>query len=172
MFRYRLQGSHVSVGVLSTAQIDRVANLNTTLIETCHLRCACRVVQWCPGNDEKRSAGFITVKHSLQTYVKDVYFITTIGFGCDGKARDKLQNIGKGPTLVITDLCILEPDLHSKELIVVSLHPQVTREQVVAATGWEVSFAFDLALTPAPSKSELSVLRDFKVRTAKHHEAQ
>lgn len=44
MFRYRLQGSHVSVGVLSTAQIDRVANLNTTLIETCHLRCACRVV--------------------------------------------------------------------------------------------------------------------------------
>lgn len=32
MFRYWLQGGHISVGFLGTAQIDRYANLNTTLI--------------------------------------------------------------------------------------------------------------------------------------------
>ena len=32
MFRYWLQGGHISVGFLGTAQIDRFANLNTTLI--------------------------------------------------------------------------------------------------------------------------------------------
>src|SRR6056297_962363 len=36
MFRYWLQGGKISVGFLGTAQIDRYANLNTTLIGDYH----------------------------------------------------------------------------------------------------------------------------------------
>src|SRR5690606_9216901 len=115
---------------------------------------------------------FITVKHSKRTFVKDIDFITTVGFGRDGKARDNVPNIGRCPTVVITDLCILRPDPQDKELVVTSLQPGVTREQVIEATGWEIRFADSLESTPPPSEQELTVLRDLKARTAAHHAGQ
>ncbi|WP_304639679.1 CoA-transferase subunit beta [Pseudomonas sp.] len=173
MFRYWLQGGHVSVGFLGTAQLDRYANINTTLIGD-YLSPQVRL----PGGGGAPEIGtnakevFITVKQSKRTFVKDVDFITTVGFGRDGKARDNVPNIGRGPTVVITDLCILKPDPETKELVVTSLHPNVTREQVIDATGWEIRFAEQLETTPAPSEKELQVLRDLKSRTDAHHAAQ
>lgn len=173
MFRYWLQGGHVSVGFLGTAQIDRFANLNTTLVGD-YRKPKVRL----PGGGgapEIATNGqevFITVKHSKRTFVKDVDFITTVGFGRDGKARDNVPNLGKGPTVVITDLCILHPDPATKELIVVSLHPGVTREDVIDATGWEIQFSDNLETTPAPSSLELKVLRELKERTQRQHANQ
>jgi glutaconate CoA-transferase subunit B len=173
MFRYWLQGGHISVGFLGTAQIDRYANLNTTLIGD-YREPKVRL----PGGGGAPEIAtnahevFITVKHSLRTFVREVDFITTVGFGRDGKARDNVPNIGRGPTVVITDLCILRPDEQTKELVVVSLHPGVTREQVQEATGWEVRFAEQLDTTPEPTTEELQVLRDLKARTDAHHAGQ
>ncbi|MFN3580541.1 MAG: CoA-transferase subunit beta [Pseudomonas sp.] len=173
MFRYWLQGGHVSVGFLGTAQLDRYANINTTLIGD-YLEPQVRL----PGGGGAPEIGtnaqevFITVKQSKRTFVKDVDFITTVGFGRDGKARDNVPNIGRGPTVVITDLCILKPDPQTKELVVTAMHPGVTREQVINATGWDIRFADQVATTPAPSAHELEVLRDLKARTDAHHAAQ
>lgn len=170
MFRYWLQGGHIDVGFLGTAQIDRYANLNTTLIgdyQSPKVRL--------PGGGGAPEIAtnskevFITLKHSPRAFVEAVDFITTLGFGRDGKGRDNVSNIGKGPTKVITDLCVMAPDAETKELIVISLHPGVTREQVTEATGWPVRFADELALTPEPSAEELTILRDLKARTAEHH---
>ena len=47
----------------------------------------------------------------------------------------------KGPTRLITDLCMFEPDPETKEMTVVSIHPGVTREQIDANTGWKVDYA-------------------------------
>lgn len=80
--------------------------------------------------------------------------------------------VGKGPTVVITDLCILRPDPATKELIVVSLHPGVTQEDVIEATGWEIQFSDNLETTPAPSSLELKVLRELKERTQRQHANQ
>jgi len=71
----------------------------------------------------------------------------------------------KGPTRLVTDLCVMEPDAVSKELTVVSIHPGVTREQIAENTGWTVKYAADVADTPAPNGEELSVLRDLQART-------
>lgn len=173
MFRYWLQGGHISVGFLGTAQIDRYANLNTTLIGDYRApRVRLPGGGGAPEIATNAQEVFITVKHSLRTFVKDVDFITTVGFGRDGKARDGVPNIGRGPTVVITDLCILRPDPETKELVVVALHPGVTREQVQAATGWEVRFAEALDITAEPTAEELQVLRDLKARTAAHHAGQ
>jgi len=173
MFRYWLQGGHISAGFLGTAQIDRYANLNTTLIGDYR---APKVRLPGGGGAPEIATNahevFITVKHSLRTFVKEVDFITTVGFGRDGKARDNVPHIGRGPTAVITDLCILRPDEKTKELVVVSLHPGMTREQVKEATGWEVRFADQLETTPAPSVEELRVLRDLEARTDAHHAGQ
>ena len=50
-----------------------------------------------------------------------------------------------------------------------SLHPGVTRDQVVEQTGWPVRFAGTVVETPAPTARELEVLRDLQARTAAAH---
>nr|WP_282478214.1 CoA-transferase subunit beta [Vibrio sp. ABG19] len=173
MFRYWLQGGHVSVGFLGTAQIDRFANLNTTLVGDYRApKVRLPGGGGAPEIATNAKEVFITVKHSKRTFVENVDFITTVGFGRDGKARDNVPNLGNGPTVVITDLCILKPDPATKELVVVSLHPGVSRAQVTEATGWAVRFAADLQTTPAPTETELNVLRDLKQRTQTQHAAQ
>ncbi|QEM82939.1 CoA-transferase subunit beta [Halomonas binhaiensis] len=170
MFRYWLQGGKVDVGFLGTAQIDRYCNLNTTLIGD-YQAPKVRLPGGGGAPEIATNAGevFITLKHSPRAFVKDVDFITTLGFGRDGKGRDNVPNIGQGPTRVITDLCVMKPDPDDHELTVVSLHPGVTREQVQEATGWEIRFAAELETTPEPSERELEVLRELKARTARAH---
>ena len=70
---------------------------------------------------------------------------------------------------IITDLCIMEPEAGSNEFVVTSLHPGVTREQVVAATGWAIRFADQLSTTAEPTETELTALRDLEARTAAAH---
>ncbi|WP_108446930.1 CoA-transferase subunit beta [Halomonas denitrificans] len=173
MFRYWLQGGHIDVGFLGTAQIDRYANLNTTLIGD-YREPKVRLPGGGGAPEIATNAGevFITLKHSRRAFVKDVDFVTTLGFGRDGKGRDGVPNIGKGPTRVITDLCVMKPDPETRELVVVSLHPGVSREDVSDATGWEIRFADELEHTPEPSARELEILRELKERTARAHSGQ
>ena len=173
MFRYWLQGGKVSVGFLGTAQIDRFANLNTTLIGD-YKAPKVRLPGGGGAPEIATNAGevFITLKHSKRAFVKDVDFVTPLGFGRDGKGRDNVPNIGKGPTRVITDLCVMKPDPDTKELVVVSLHPGVSREDVIDATGWDIRFAEQLATTPVPNENELTILRELKARTERAHAGQ
>jgi glutaconate CoA-transferase subunit B len=106
-----------------------------------------------------------------RSFVEKVDFITSFGHGAGGDHRQRLGIRTLGPTLVITDCCIMRPDAETKELTVVSLHPGVTREQVEANTGWALRFAARVAETPPPSERELAVLRDIQARTARAHAA-
>ncbi|MCE8022495.1 CoA-transferase subunit beta [Halomonas sp. MCCC 1A11036] len=173
MFRYWLQGGKIDVGFLGTAQIDRYCNLNTTLIGD-YREPKVRLPGGGGAPEIATNAGevFITLKHSKRAFVDRVDFVTTLGFGRDGKGRDGVPNIGKGPTRVITDLCVMKPDPETKELVVVSLHPGVSREDVIEATGWEIRFADTLESTPEPSANELEILRELKARTARAHSGQ
>ncbi|MHB0775206.1 CoA-transferase subunit beta [Halomonas sp. WWR20] len=173
MFRYWLQGGHIDVGFLGAAQVDRFANLNTTLIGD-YQSPKVRLPGGGGAPEIATNTGevFITLKHSRRTFVEAVDFITTLGFGRDGKGREGVSNIGKGPTRVITDLCVMRPDPETRELVVTSLHPGVTREQVQDATGWEIRFADPLETTPEPEDHELDVLRDLKARTDRHHSGE
>lgn len=170
MFRYWVQGGKIDVGFLGAAQIDKYANLNTTLIGD-YTDPKVRLPGGGGAPEMATCTGeiFITLKHSKRTFVEAVDFVTTVGFGRDGTARDDVPNIGAGPTRVITDLCVMQPDPATQELTVTTLHPGVTREQVIEATGWEIRFAENLAITAEPDDDELSVLRQLKERTEKHH---
>jgi len=54
---------------------------------------------------------------------------------------------------------VLEPDPETHELILTRLHPGVTAEQAVAATGWKLRVAEPLTSTEPPSEHELTALR-------------
>jgi glutaconate CoA-transferase subunit B len=69
----------------------------------------------------------------------------------------------------VTDLAVFEPEPESREMIVVSIHPGVTREQIQDNTGWAVRYAPNVVETPPPTAHELAVLRELNARTARAH---
>lgn len=173
IFRYWLQGGRIDVGFLGAAQIDRFANINTTVVGPYH---SPKVrLPGAGGAPEISSAAkevVIVVAQSRRTFVDKLDFITSVGFLNGGDARERAGLTGKGPVAVITDLCILRPHPVTRQLQVTSIHPGITRETISAATGWAVEFADDCSQTEPPASGELEVLRDLKARTAAAHSAK
>ena len=75
-----------------------------------------------------------------RSFVDKLDFVTSIGHVTGGDSRAKLGVKTKGPTRLITDLALFEPDPETKEMTVVSIHPGVTREQIQENTGWKIAF--------------------------------
>jgi len=170
MFRYWLQGGRISVGFLGGAQIDKFANLNTTVIGP-YAKPKVRLPGGGGAPEIASSCGeiFIIMAQSKRTFVDKVDFITSFGHGKGGGDRGRLGLKTNGPTRVITDLCILAPDADTKEMTVVSIHPGVDRAKIEENTGWPVRFAAQVSETPAPSARELEALRVLQARTAAAH---
>jgi glutaconate CoA-transferase subunit B len=170
MFRYWLQGGHIDVGFLGAAQIDRYANINTTVIGDYQ---APKVRLPGAGGAPEISTNckevLIILKQNSRSFVENMDFITSPGYLEGGDSREKLGLTNGGPRAVITDLGILEPDPVTKELVMTYLHPDVTVEQVRENTGWPLRIAPQLKTTQPPSGQELEVLRDLNERTARAH---
>ncbi|MGC3980925.1 MAG: CoA-transferase subunit beta [Steroidobacteraceae bacterium] len=170
MFRYWLQGGRITVGFLGGAQIDRFANLNTTVVGD-YNKPKVRLPGGGGAPEIATHCGevFIIMAQSKRSFVGKLDFITSLGHGEGGDHRQRLGARTKGPSRLITDLCVFEPDPTSREMTVVSIHPGVTREQIQENTGWTVKFAADVKETPAPTEKELSVLRELQAKTKAAH---
>jgi glutaconate CoA-transferase subunit B len=170
MFRYWLQGGRITVGFLGGAQIDKFANLNTTVVGA-YDNPKVRLPGGGGAPEISSSCGeiFIIMAQSKRSFAPKLDFITSFGHGGGGDARAKLGLKTKGPTRLMTDLCIFEPEAESKEMTVVSIHPGVTRDQIADATGWPVRYAAKVAETPPPNAIELEALRELHARTARAH---
>lgn len=167
MFRYWLQGGRITVGFLGGAQIDRFANLNTTVVGP-YDKPKVRLPGGGGAPEIANSCGeiFIIMAQGKRSFVDKLDFVTSLGHGEGGDHRGRLGVKTKGPTRLVTDLCIFEPDPNSKEMTVVSIHPGITREKIQENTGWPVRYANNVAETPAPTAKELAVLRELNARTA------
>ena len=170
MFRYWLQGGRIKVGFLGGAQIDKYANLNTTVVGP-YDRPKVRLPGGGGAPEIATSCGeiFIIMAQGKRSFVDRLDFVTSIGHVSGGDSRQKLGVKTKGPTKLITDLALFAPDPETKEMIAVSLHPGVTREQVAENTGWPVRFAAEVAETEPPAAQELEVLRELHARTNRAH---
>jgi glutaconate CoA-transferase, subunit B len=170
MFQYWLQGGRISVGFLGGAQVDRFGNLNSTVVgeyANPHVR-----LPGSGGATEIATACgriFIVMPHGPRAFVKKLDFLTSLGHGPTGRERRSLGLKSEGPTLIVTDLCTMRPDPDTREFMVATLHAGVTRDTVIAATGWPLRFHTRVDETPAPSDQELAALRDLLARTARAH---
>jgi glutaconate CoA-transferase subunit B len=170
IFRYWLQGERIDIGFLSAAQIDRFGNLNTTVIgDYNHPRTRLPGAGGAPEIAGSARRVFILLKQSPRAFVERLDFVTSVGYGDGGDARTRLGLSGRGPTAIITDLCVMEPEDITNEFIVTHLHQGVTRNQVRETIGWPVRFAATVETTVPPSGQELATLRDLQRRTALAH---
>jgi glutaconate CoA-transferase subunit B len=173
MFAYWLQGGRINVGFLGAAQMDRFANINSTVIgdyrkPTTRLPGAGGAPEIAAHSKEV----FLTLRQNKRTFVDKLDFMTSGGHFDGGDARARMGLPGKGPTAVITDLGILTPDPETKELMLTSLHPGIAVEKAIKSTGWPLKVAANLGTTTPPTEIELSVLRDLNERTARAHAGQ
>jgi glutaconate CoA-transferase subunit B len=161
VFNYWLQAGRIDVGFLGGAQLDKFANINTTVIGADYddpkvrlpgaggapeIAASCREV-------------LIIMRQSPRSFVERVDFVTSFGFGRGKGDREKLGLRGRGPVRVITDLGVLEPDPATCELTLTAVHPGVSVDQVRANTAWDLAVADELTTTATPTDEELTVLR-------------
>ena len=169
-FRYWLQSGRITVGFLGAAQIDRFGNINTTVIGPYdHPTVRLPGAGGAPDMAVSCQRIFVVMPHMTRGMVERLEFITSLGHGAGGGSRRRLGISSAGPVKVITDLCIMEPEPGTNELVVTSLHPGVSREAVTAATGWPLRFADSVTETPVPTDAELEVLRNLRAETARAH---
>jgi glutaconate CoA-transferase subunit B len=144
LFGYYLQGGLIDVGFLGAAQIDRHANLNSTVIGDYELPTtrlpgsggACEIAQ----NAKSIS---VIMRQSPRSFVDRLDFRTSVG------TRVKV---------VVTDLGVYH--LVDRELQLDAVHPGVTLDQVREAMGWTPRVGASLGETPPPSEAELRMIRE------------
>jgi glutaconate CoA-transferase subunit B len=168
IFTYWLQAGRIDVGFLGAAQIDRFANLNSTVIGPYdHPQVRLPGAGGAPEIAAACRSVIVLIRQNLRTFVDRLDFRTSVGFGDGPGHRERLGLRGGGPQLVITDLGVLRPDPRTCELVLCQLHPGVQLDEVRARTGWDLAVADELTVSEPPSDAELAALRALQRRGAK-----
>ena len=166
VFAHFLQRGRVDVGFLGAAQIDRYANMNSTVIGD-YARPKVRL----PGaGGAPEIATFarevlIIMKQTPRSFVPRLDFRTSCGYLTGSGERAAMSPPGAGPRAVITDFGVLRPDPDTQELTLSALYPGISADAARAATGWPLRIAARLEALPAPEPAELRVLRALQAST-------
>jgi glutaconate CoA-transferase, subunit B len=156
-----LQRGRVDVGFLGGAEVDRYGNLNTTWAVEGERRIRL------PGSGGAADIAalshrtVILMNHERRRFPERVRYLTSPGYGTGPAWRETAGLRYGGPSRVISSLGIFGFDPASCEMVLESVHPGVTVEEVRSQTGWAVRVRPDLGQTPEPSRNELDVLRQF-----------
>ena len=172
LFGLYLQGGRVEVAFLGGAQIDRLGNLNTTIIgDSSTLSGATLAEVWehpkvrLPGSGGACEIAinaqqiFVIMRLRRRAFVEQLHFLTSPGHLGGAGERTKLGLPGSGPQLVVTDRCIFRFEEDTGEMVLESLHPGVELAEVQEEVGWKLKVAPDLSETEPPTEGELRLLR-------------
>lgn len=146
VFQLFLQNGRIEVGFLGGAQVDRQANINSTVIGS-YAKPKVRL----PGSGGAAEIALharrilIVAKLAPRSFPERVDFRTSPG-----------HRVAK----VITDKGVLERDAKSGELVLAALYPGTDVAQVQAGVGWPLRARPELTRVDPPSTAELQLLRD------------
>lgn len=157
------QSGMVDYCFLGGAQIDKYGNLNSTLIGENYLKPKTRF----PGSGGANDLASLCWKTMVLTpqnakrFAKKVDFVTSPGYLSGGNSREEAGlPTGTGPYRVITDIGVYGYHPDTKEMMLLSLHPGKTVDDVQANSSFEILIPENYETTPPPSTEELRVLRE------------
>lgn len=157
-----LQRGLVDVAFLGGAQIDRFANVNSTVIGD-YDNPKVRFPGSGGANDLASHARKILIiaPHEKRRFPDRCDYITSPGYidGPEGRKRAGLS-MAYPDIFVITDLAVMAIDKAQGVLSVVKLMPGVSMDQVRENTGFEPLVPSEVGTVEAPSERELRILRD------------
>ena len=162
VFQLFLQNGRIDVGFLGGAQIDRYGNINTTVLGP-YERPRVRLpgAGGAPEIAIHAKRTLVVARLEKRAFPETVDFITSPGHRSHGRPRRDLGMPGAGPVRVITDRGILDPDPElDGELVLTTIYPGVSVEEVRASVGWELQVREPLDEVALPSNEVLRVLRE------------
>lgn len=151
----------VDYGFLGAAQIDKYGNLNTTVIGD-HESPKVRL----PGSGGANDLGSLChktitlMRHDKLRFVEKLDYLTTPGYLTGPGSREEAGLPAEtGPHRVISQLGVMGFDEETKEMMLLQVHPNVTVDDVIENTGFEILIG-DVVETKAPTEEELQILRE------------
>ncbi len=159
----QLANGYVDKAFLGYGQIDMYGNVNTHLIGESFHNYKHRLTG-SGGNNDLASLAKNLVLVGLQNpqkFVKNVDFITSVGFLTGGNSRKEAGLVGGGPSAVITSAGVYDFDPESKRMRIHSLHPGVSPELAQLASGFELlKPEGEIPVTPVPTQEVIDILRN------------
>jgi acyl CoA:acetate/3-ketoacid CoA transferase beta subunit len=156
------QAGYIDYGFLGAAQIDAYGNLNTTVIGP-HKRPKVRL----PGSGGAADIGsfawetIIIMNQDARRFVPKLDFLTTPGFldGPSARSRAGLPE-ETGPYRVISQLGLYDFDEETKRMRLIAVHPGITVEEALAASGFEILVADEVAETVPPTEEQKRIMHE------------
>ncbi len=149
---------HVMMGA---TQIDRYGNQNIANIGPwARPKAQLLGVRGAPGNTVNHPTSYWIPAHSTRVFVDQVDCVSGVGYDrakAAGASAERFHEIRR----VISNLGVFDFDTPDGRMRVRSLHPGVSAEQVVAATGFELVIPDRVPETPVPTPAEVELIEAF-----------
>jgi acyl CoA:acetate/3-ketoacid CoA transferase beta subunit len=146
--------------IMGASQIDRYGNQNIAGIGPwARPKAQLLGVRGAPGNTVSHPVSYWVPRQSARVFVPRVDVVSGVGYdraallGEPIRSRHEIRR-------VVTDLAVFDFDTPDHRMRLRSIHPGVTVDDVVAASGFELVIADGVPTTPLPSTEQLRLLRD------------
>jgi acyl CoA:acetate/3-ketoacid CoA transferase beta subunit len=158
LFDHVWHGSrHVMMGA---SQLDKFGNQNISAIGADFARPKAQLigVRGAPGNTINHPTSYWIANHSPKVFVEKVDVVSGVGY-------DRARAVGEAARFhhlhrVVTNLAVFDFETPDRRMRIRSLHPGVTVDEVVAATGFVLIGTDNPRATPEPDAEALRLIRE------------
>lgn len=145
--------------MMMASQIDRTGNQNISAIGD-HRQPKVQLVgvRGAPGNSVNHPTSYWVPDHSVRTFVAQVDVVSGVGYGraaAAGAGALRFHDVRR----VVSNLGVFDFDTPDHTMRLSSYHPGVNVDDIVAATGFELTVPGDVAETRLPTLEELDLIR-------------
>ncbi len=148
---------HVMMGA---SQLDRFGNQNISCIgDWARPKAQLLGVRGGPGNTINHPVSYWVPRHSPRVFVPAVDMVSGVGYDRAASLTPKQARFHQ-LRVVVTNLAVLDFQTPDHGMRLRSVHPGVTVDEVIEATGFPLVIPADVARTREPSPAELALVRD------------
>jgi glutaconate CoA-transferase, subunit B len=150
----------VDVGFLGGLETDQYGNLNTTLVGEAQGKFR-HMIGSGGANDIASCARrtIIIMRHEARKLREAISFVTSPGYITGGDSR-KQAGLDGGPSRVITDKAIFSFHPETKQMMLLSIHPGNTLDDILNTMGFTPVVPQHLPYTEPPTEEQLHLIRE------------
>jgi acyl CoA:acetate/3-ketoacid CoA transferase beta subunit len=145
--------------IMMASQIDRTGNQNISAIgDWTRPKAQLVGVRGAPGNTLNHSTSYWVPNHSPRSFVERVDVVSGVGYeraASAGPAATRYHEIRR----VVSNLGVFDFETPDRVMRLRSVHPGVSVEEIVEATGFELAVPSDVPETRLPTPVEVDLIR-------------